>query len=309
MSVLIVGSVALDSVTTPFGEVKEVLGGSATYSSYSASFYSPVQLVGVVGKDFPESHIALLKERNISMDGLQMEDGKTFRWAGYYEYDMNQAHSLSTELNVFSTFHPHIPDQYRSSEYVFLANIDPDLQIEVLSQVKTPKLSVLDTMNFWIQNKKESLQKVISMVDVVLLNDGEARQLCDTPNLVKSAKMVMGMGPKIVIIKKGEHGCLMFTPTTVFSAPAYPLETIYDPTGAGDTFAGGLIGYLAASDDLSDDNLRRAVITGSVLASYNVEDFSLNRLKRLSQDELYARYRAFKTLIHFDDQLTQPIQQ
>ena len=307
MSVLIVGSVALDSVTTPFGEVKEVLGGSATYSSFSASFYSPVNLVGVVGKDFPEKHISLLKERNITIDGLQVEDGKTFRWAGYYEYDMNQAHSLSTELNVFSTFHPHIPEQYRSSEFVFLANIDPDLQIEVLNQVRKPKLVVLDTMNYWIQNKKESLQKVISMVDLVLLNDGEARQLCDTPNLVKSAKMVMGMGPKIVIIKKGEHGSLMFTPTTVFSAPAYPLETIFDPTGAGDTFAGGLIGYLAASDDLTDDNLRRAVITGSVLASYNVEDFSLNRLKRLSQDELYSRYRAFQTLIQFDDQITKPI--
>ncbi len=303
MSVLIVGSVALDSVTTPFGEVKEILGGSATYASYSASFYSQVNLVGVVGKDFPEENFKLFKERNISLDGLQVENGKTFRWSGYYEYDMNQAHSLSTELNVFSTFHPHIPEQYRSSEYVFLANIDPDLQIEVLNQVKRPKLVVLDTMNYWIQNKKESLLKVISMVDLVLLNDGEARQLCGTPNLVKAAKIVLSYGPKIVIIKKGEHGSIMFTQSTVFSAPAYPLEIIYDPTGAGDTFAGGLIGYLAASGDLSDSNLRRSVITGSVLASFDVEDFSLNRLKKLTQDELYSRYHAFQLLIHFDDQI------
>lgn len=303
MSVLIVGSVALDSVTTPFGEEKEILGGSATYASYSASFYSPVNLVGVVGKDFPQSNLKLLKERDISLDGLQIAEGKTFRWSGYYEYDMNQAHSLSTELNVFSTFHPHIPEQYRSSEYVFLANIDPDLQIEVLKQVKRPKLVVLDTMNYWIQNKKESLLKVISMVDLVLLNDGEARQLCGTPNLVKAAKMVLSYGPKIVIIKKGEHGSIMFTQSTVFSAPAFPLETIYDPTGAGDTFAGGLIGYLASSEDISDSNLRRAVITGSVLASFDVEDFSLNRLKKLTQEELYSRYHAFQLLIHFDDQV------
>jgi sugar/nucleoside kinase (ribokinase family) len=303
VSVLIVGSVALDSVTTPFGEVKEILGGSATYASYSASFYSPVNLVGVVGKDFPQDNLKLLKDKKISLDGLQIAEGKTFRWSGYYEYDMNQAHSLSTELNVFSTFHPHIPEQYRSSEYVFLANIDPDLQIEVLNQVKRPKLVVLDTMNYWIQSKKESLLKVISMVDLVLLNDGEARQLCDTTNLVKAAKIVLSYGPKIVIIKKGEHGSIMFTNSTVFSAPAYPLEVIFDPTGAGDTFAGGLIGYLASSGDLSDSNLRRAVITGSVLASFDVEDFSLNRLTKLTQEELYSRYHAFQLLIHFDDQL------
>ena len=305
MSVLIVGSVALDSVTTPFGEVKDVLGGSATYASYAASFYSPINLVGVVGKDFPQANINLLKDRKISIDGLQIADGKTFRWAGYYEYDMNQAHSLITELNVFSTFNPHIPEGYRNSEFVFLANIDPDLQLNVLEQVEKPKLVVLDTMNYWIQNKKSSLLKVMSKVDMALLNDGEARQLCETPNLVKAAKMVLSMGPKIVIIKKGEHGSIMFTDSTVFSAPAYPLESIFDPTGAGDTFAGGLIGYLSASEDLSDSNLRRAVIVGSVLASFDVEDFSLNRLKRLTQEELYSRYRAFRTLVHFDEQSEQ----
>ena len=302
MSILVVGSVALDSVTTPFGEVKDVLGGSAIYASYAASFYSPVNLVGVVGKDFPEQYLALLKERKISLDGLQIEEGKTFRWSGYYEYDMNQAQSLCTELNVFSTFHPHIPEQYRSSQFVFLANIDPELQIEVLKQVKKPLLSILDTMNYWIHSKRQSLLKVISMVDLVLLNDNEARQLCNTPNLVKAAKTVLSYGPKIVIIKKGEHGSSMFTNSTVFSAPAYPLEMIYDPTGAGDAFAGGLIGHLAVSGDLSDNNIRRAVIAGSVMASFDVEDFSLNRLIRLTQEELYARYRAYRMLIHFDDQ-------
>jgi sugar/nucleoside kinase (ribokinase family) len=297
VSVLIVGSVALDSVTTPFGEVKDVLGGSATFSSYAASFYTPVNLVAVVGKDFPEHYVTLLKDKNISLDGLQFLEGKTFRWSGYYQYDMNQAHSLSTELNVFASFHPHIPPQYRDAEYVFLANIDPSLQLEVLRQVKKPKMVALDTMNYWIQNKKEELIEVIKRVDLVLLNDGEARQLCDTTNLLKAARLVLQMGPKIVIIKKGEHGALMVTNNSVFSAPGYPLEVIFDPTGAGDTFAGGLIGYIAASKNFSDENLRRAVITGSCLASYSVEDFSLNRMKTLQQSDIHERYKAFIDLI------------
>ncbi len=300
MSVLIVGSVALDSVTTPFGEVKDILGGSATHASYSASFYSPINLVGIVGSDFPSEYVDLLKERQISLDGLQIVDGKTFRWSGYYEYDMNQAYSLSTELNVFSTFHPVIPEQYRSTEYVFLANIDPELQLDVLRQMDKPQFVALDTMNYWIQNKKDELLKVISKVDMVLLNDAESRQLCNTPNLIKAARQVLSMGPKIVIIKKGEHGALLITSDFIFSAPAFPMEMIHDPTGAGDTFAGGFIGYLASMKDINEVNLRRAMITGSCMASFNVEDFSLNRLRRLTQEDIHGRYREFQELSHFD---------
>jgi sugar/nucleoside kinase (ribokinase family) len=300
VSVLIVGSVALDSVTTPYGEAKEILGGSATHASYSASFYSPINLVGVVGNDFPEQYVSLLQERKISLEGLQIADGKTFRWSGYYEYDMNQAYSLSTELNVFSTFRPVIPESYRSTGFVFLANIDPELQLDVLRQMEKPEFVALDTMNYWIQNKKEDLLKVIAKVDMVLLNDAEARQLCNTPNLIKAAKQVLSMGPKIVIIKKGEHGALLITKDFIFSAPAFPLESIYDPTGAGDTFAGGFIGYLASTGDINETNLRRAMITGSCMASFNVEDFSLNRLRRLSQPEIFSRYQEFMNLSHFD---------
>ncbi|MCX7919242.1 MAG: PfkB family carbohydrate kinase [bacterium] len=299
MSVLIVGSVALDSVKTPLGEANNVLGGSAVYASYAASFYGPVKLVGVIGEDFPQEHIELLKSRSIDLEGLQVRKGKTFYWSGYYELDMNQAHSLCTELNVFSCFHPHIPKSYRKTKYIFLANIDPELQMEVLTQVEKPDLVVADTMNYWIMNKHDAVWKILKAVDIVLLNDAEARQLCGTANLVKAAKKVIATGPKVVIIKKGEHGSLMITDSTTFAAPAYPLETIYDPTGAGDTFAGGFIGYLAATKDLSEKNLRKAVIIGSTLASFNVEDFSLGRLIRLTQSELTERYKAFRKLVRF----------
>ncbi len=300
MSVLIVGSVALDNVTTPHGEVKDILGGSATHASYSASFFSPINLVGVVGKDFPNQYIDLLKQRNVSLDGLQIVDGKTFRWTGYYEYDMNHAYTLNTELNVFADFHPHIPESYRDSEYVFLANIDPVLQLEVLDQIHSPKFTALDTMNLWIQNKKEDLIKVISKVDMVLLNDGEARMLCNTSNLLAAARQVLEMGPRIVIIKKGEYGASMITKDEVFIAPAYPLAAIYDPTGAGDTFAGGFMGYLASTGNPTNGNLRKAVVMGSTIASFNVEDFSLNRLTRLKPDEIRKRYSEFHTLTHFE---------
>lgn len=299
MSVLIVGSVALDSVTTPFGEMHNVLGGSAVFASYTASFYCPVKLVGVVGSDFPKENLDLLRSRNIDLEGLQIREGKTFFWSGYYEYDMNQAHSLCTELNVFSSFNPHIPKSYRKTKYIFLANIDPELQLSVLTQVEKPKLVVIDTMNYWIVNKHEALWKILKMVDIVLLNDAEARQLCETANLIKAAKKIIASGPKVAIIKKGEHGSLMFTDSTVFAAPGYPIENIHDPTGAGDSFAGGFIGYLASTGDLSEANLRKAVVLGSTLASFDVEDFSLERLKRLTTEELNTRYREYQQLVHF----------
>jgi sugar/nucleoside kinase (ribokinase family) len=300
MSVLIVGSVALDSVKTPFGEANNVLGGSAVFASYAASFYGSVKLVGVVGEDFPKENLELLRSRKIDLEGLQIKKGKTFFWSGYYEFDMNQANSLSTELNVFASFRPHIPKSYQKTKYIFLGNIDPELQLNVLTQIEKPKIVVIDTMNYWIINKHKALWNILKKVDIVLLNDAEARQLCETANLVKAAKIVLAAGPKVVIIKKGEHGSLMFTNTTVFAAPGYPLEKIYDPTGAGDTFAGGFIGYLASTNDFSETNLRKAVILGSTLASFDVEDFSLERLKRLTIPELNKRYQEYQRLVHFE---------
>jgi sugar/nucleoside kinase (ribokinase family) len=299
---LIVGSVALDSVRTPFGEVKEALGGSATYSSYAASFFAPVvRLVGVVGDDFPKEHIALLKDRGIHMDGLQVARGKTFRWAGSYEYDLNEAHTLATELNVFETFKPQIPSAYRKSDYVFLANIDPDLQLSVLDQVEKPKLVACDTMNLWINMKPAVLRKVISRVDFLFINEGEARQFAATPSLVKAGRLLQSWGPKYVVIKKGEHGALLFGKNTFFSAPAFPLEVVYDPTGAGDTFAGGFIGFIAKNNgDISDAMLRRAVVNGSAMASFTVEQFSLERLKTLTNEQFSSRVRMLKELTHFD---------
>lgn len=299
-SLLIVGSVALDSVKTPFGERENILGGSASHASASASFYTPVNLVGVVGEDFPQDHLDFFRSRSIDLNGLQRVSGKTFHWKGYYEYDMNQAHTLDTQLNVFSQFSPHIPQAYQESEYVFLANIDPELQQKVLTQIKKPRLVIMDTMNYWIQSKPEALKKTMSMVDYVLLNEGEARQFANTPNLVKAAKKILALGPKAVIIKKGEHGALLFTPMGVFSAPGFPLEEIKDPTGAGDAFAGGFMGYLTRSNDLSEENIRKAIIIGSSMASFIVEDFSLDRFKSLTLAEIISRYEEFRNLSIFE---------
>ena len=303
MSLLVVGSVALDSVKTPFGEVKDVLGGSATYFSCSANHYTQVNLVAVVGDDFPRKYFELIEEAGIDTKGLQIKKGgKTFRWSGYYEYDLNQAHSLRTELNVFETFSPHIPEEYKNAEYVFLANIDPDLQMEVLNQVRKPKLVVGDTMNFWIENKKESLLAILKKLDIILLNDSEARQLCEEYSLLKAAKKILSWGPRIVIIKKGEHGALLWSSTGEhFSAPVYPLEEINDPTGAGDSFAGGFVGFLADSGDLSDENIRRAMIYGSIMASFDVEDFSLNRLQNIKKEDITERFQELKRITHFEE--------
>ena len=301
MSLLVVGSVAFDSVKTPFGEREEILGGSATYFSTAASYFTDVNLVAVVGEDFPEQHINFLKSRGINVEGLERQSGKTFRWKGEYGFQLNEANTLETHLNVFETFRPTIPQSYSDSEVVFLANIDPELQSEVLRQVNSPKIIACDTMNFWISGKRESLLNTLKSVDVLIINDGEARQLAMEANLVKAAGVIRSYGPKHVIVKRGEYGALMFNSKSVFAAPAYPLESVFDPTGAGDSFAGGFLGYLASTRNFTEASMRQAVICGSVMASFVVEDFSLNRIRALDYEEILNRYREFKRLTHFED--------
>lgn len=302
MSILCVGSVAFDSVETPFGTADEVLGGSASYFSTSASYFSDVSLVAVVGEDFPAEHVKTLESRGIDLTGLKtVAGGKTFRWQGYYEYDLNQAHTRDTQLNVLMDFDPELPEEYKDIPYVFLANVDPELQMKVLDQVKDPKLVACDTMNFWIEGKPEALKELLGRVDLCVINEGEARQFADEPNLVKAAAKILDLGPSTLIVKRGEYGALMFQGDSVFSAPAYPLEDIFDPTGAGDSFAGGLMGYLAQNGELSEQAMRKAIILGSVMASFNVEAFSLERLNGLSEDDINARYAEFKRLTHFED--------
>lgn len=301
MSLLVVGSVALDTVETPFGKAEEVLGGSATYFSISASYFTDVSLVAAVGEDFPENYIKLLKNRKIDMRGLVRSKGKTFRWRGRYGYDLNEAHTLETQLNVFEDFNPKIPEDYRDSEVIFLANIDPELQMDVLQQMKGPELVACDTMNYWIKGKYDALIGILKNVDILLINDGEARELAKEPNLVKAAQKIIAFGPRALIIKRGEYGALMFNGNSMFAAPAYPLETVFDPTGAGDSFAGGFLGYLANTNNFSEGSMRQAIIFGSVMASYNVEDFSLNRIKNLDYKEIEERFREFKKLTFFED--------
>jgi sugar/nucleoside kinase (ribokinase family) len=300
MSVLVVGSVAFDSVKTPFGEVEEVLGGSGTYFSTSASFFTDVKMVAVVGEDFPAEHLDFLRSRKIDLEGLKTAQGKTFRWKGRYDYDLNEAHTLETHLNVFESFQPDLPQGYRDAEYVFLANIDPELQLEVLNQVRSPKLVACDTMNFWIGGKRDSLLKTLRHVDILLINEGETRQLAQEPNLVKAARSILAMGPKTLVVKRGEYGVIMFTEHSIFSAPAYPLESVFDPTGAGDTFAGGFMGFMVATRNLSESNMRQAIVFGSAMASFVVEDFSLGRMKKLEYGEIEERFRKFKLLTEFD---------
>ncbi|HLP15857.1 MAG TPA: PfkB family carbohydrate kinase [Bacteroidota bacterium] len=303
MSLLVVGSLAFDTIETPFGKVEEALGGSATYISTAASYFaSPVRLVGVVGGDFPNEAIDFLNSRNIDTDGIETDaSGKTFRWGGRYHYDLNSRDTLFTHLNVFEHFDPKIPVAYKSSKFVCLGNIDPILQRRVLEQIDRPKLVVGDTMNFWIERKRDELVKTIEMLDVLIINDSEARLLAEEPNLFRAAKKILAMGTKALIIKKGEHGALLITHDTVFSAPAYPLESIFDPTGAGDTFAGGFIGFLAKIDDITDDCLKKAVIYGSTMASFCVEQFSLEALKDLTYLKIQDRYREFRMLSRFED--------
>ena len=302
LSILVVGSVALDSVETPYGKVDDAIGGSATYFSASASYFSPVNLVAVVGTDYPMQEIEFLKSRKVDFTGLQVENGETFRWAGRYNYDLNQRDTIYTHLNVFQNFKPIIPEKYKDAQFVFLGNIAPELQFSVLEQVHSPKMVALDTMNFWIEGSQKALRKVLERVDIFILNDAEARQLAHQTNLIKAAKTIFEMGPKIIVIKKGEYGAALLTKDSHFVVPAYPLEEVYDPTGAGDTFAGGFVGYLAKTGDLNDANLKRAVVYGSAMASFCVQDFSLNALKNLTTEQIHERVLSFKSLSHFDEQ-------
>ncbi len=303
MSVLVVGSVALDSVETPFGKAESVIGGSAAFFAASASLLSPVQLVGVVGEDYPLDRLAPLSARGVDLSGLERAKGESFRWRGRYRHDLNAAETLETRLGVFSHFRPKIPEQFRRAPFVFLGNIDPRLQLDVLAQVERPRFVACDTMNFWIESRRDDLLALFTRVDLVTLNDAEARQLTEEVNLVKAARWIMAHGPKHVIIKKGENGAFMFTPTSVFFAPAYPLEEVFDPTGAGDAFAGGFIGYLARSGDLSEPNLRRAVVYGCAMGSFAVERFSIARLLEIGPGELAQRVREFHRLVTFDQEL------
>ena len=300
MSILVVGSVAYDTVETPFGKAERVLGGSASFFSVAASFFVPVNLVAIVGRDFGDAQLAAFKGRSIDLEGLERQDGATFHWQGKYSYDLNSRDTICTELNVFESFKPKIPAAYRKSEFVFLGNIDPLLQREVLDQVDKPKVVACDTMNFWIEGKPDELKKTLERVDILVINDGEARELSGEWNIVRAARAIRKLGPKTLVIKKGEHGVLMFSDEGSFAAPAYPLEEVFDPTGAGDTFAGGFMGYLAANGGRGEDALRRAVIMGSTLASFAVEAFSLDRLLRLTRTEIDERFRLFKRLTHFE---------
>jgi sugar/nucleoside kinase (ribokinase family) len=302
VGLLVVGSVALDTVETPFDKVEEALGGSATFISLAAGYFaSPVYLVGTVGEDFPKKYIDLLKKHEIDLEGLQIVPGKTFRWSGKYHYDLNVRDTLLTELNVFEKFDPVIPAKFRKAEYVCLGNIDPVLQMKVLDQLENPQFVVCDTMNYWIEGKLNDLIKLLKRINVLIINDSEARLLADEPNLVKAAKKIREMGPKILIIKKGEHGALLFMESTVFSAPAYPMEIIYDPTGAGDTFAGGFIGYLYKTKDLSPENMKCAVVYGSAMASFGVEQFSTGGLEQLTYPRIKERFKEFLKLSRFDE--------
>lgn len=300
MSVLVVGSIALDTVKTPYGNADDSLGGSALYFSAAASLFGPVDVVGVVGSDFDASKISFLKKRNVNFDGLYVESGDTFRWGGRYHKNLNKRDTLFTYLNVFENFQPKIPAQYRNADYVFLANIDPTLQFQVLEQIKKPKLVVLDTMNFWISGKRQMLEEVVKRCDILILNDEEARELSEEENLITAIKKISSNGkPKTLIVKKGEHGAALYHQNKFFYIPAYPIEQVIDPTGAGDSFAGGFLGYIAKEGNHRLSTMKKAVVYGTTIASYNVEDFSFNRLIRLDSEEIDKRFKEFKALTRF----------
>lgn len=302
MSLLVVGSVAFDAVETPFGKTEKMLGGSASHFSLSASYYTDVQIVGVVGGDFSEAEQQVFDSHQINTSDLErIPEGKTFRWFGRYDYDLNVAHTLDTHLNVFADFKPKLSEGSKNARLVFLGNIQPDLQRGVREQVPNAELVALDTMNLWIDVAKESLITTIKGVDVVIINDAEARQLTEIPNLIKAARTILSWGPKALIVKRGEYGAALFTKESYFAIPAFPLESVFDPTGAGDTFAGGFMGYLSSQPKLDEAAMRRAMIFGSVMASFNVEEFGTARVERLTHDEINARFRAFKQMTHFEE--------
>lgn len=300
MSVLVVGSVALDDVRTPFGEREDVLGGAAVYFGLAAAYFTPVRLVGVVGLDFPDRHRELLESRGIDLAGLETVEGETFRWGGEYGYDLNSRETLFTDLNVFADFKPRIPEPFRDSEHVFLANIAPDLQGGVLEQVEKPETVSLDTMNYWIEHAPEELREVIGRVDIMLINDSETRELAREPNLRRAAATILEWGPRLIVVKKGEHGAVAFSEDWMFAVPGLPLETIVDPTGAGDAFAGGFLGYVASTGDTTPEGLRRATIYGSAMGSFCCEDFSVDRLAALDVEEIEDRFAEFRRLTRFD---------
>jgi len=298
--ILTVGSVAFDSIKTPFGETSRVVGGAATYFAIAASSFTNVRLVGVVGEDFREEHVRTFAGRPIDLAGLQRLPGETFRWKGEYKFDLNTRETIYTYLNVFQDFRPIIPEGYRSTPFVFLANIHPSLQLEVLDQVKAPEFVAADTMNYWIERTPDELDKVLKRVDALIINDAEARELSGEPNLVKATRAIQQMGPRLLVIKRGEYGVLMAREGGFFAAPALPLEAVFDPTGAGDTFAGGFLGYLAAAPKITSEAMTQAIIAGSAMASFAVEDFGLERLLRLTKDQVVARFAEFKRLTHFE---------
>jgi sugar/nucleoside kinase (ribokinase family) len=300
MSILVVGSVALDTVETPFGRADDALGGSATFFAASASLFGPVQLVGVVGSDYPTDALGFLAERGVDLSGLEQAQGESFRWSGVYSYDLNSRETLETRLGVFAEFQPKIPEAFRDAEWVFLGNIDPQLQLNVLEQVRAPRFVACDTMNLWIDIKRDALMQLLGRVDLLLVNDGEARQLSGEHNLALAARWILERGPRYLVIKKGEHGAVLFTPHSVFFAPGFPLEDVFDPTGAGDAFAGGFMGYLAQCGRTDEGDLRRAVIYGSVLGSFAVEKFSVERFRDLSADEIEERVRLFREMTVFE---------
>ena len=301
MGILVVGSIALDSVKTPFGEVEDMLGGSATYFSVAASHFTDVHVVAVVGQDFPAEHLKLLKDKGIDTSGIQRQEGRTFRWKGEYGFDFNTAVTLDTQLNVFADFTPTLQPDQRGMKFLFLANIDPKLQLSVLEQVQRPVLVACDTMNYWIDSKRETLKTTLGRVDALLINEAETRQLADEPNLIKAGQRILSWGPKTIVIKRGEYGVLMINSESIFGAPAFPLESVVDPTGAGDSFAGGFMGYLAAAQRIDDSALRKAIVFGSVMASFNVTSFGPKRLSTLQPSQVEERFREFRELTYFED--------
>lgn len=299
MSILVVGTVAFDSIETPYGSAERVLGGSASYFAVAASFFSPVKIVGIIGQDFPAEYLEIFSRRGIDLEGLQREQGDTFHWRGRYHEDLNVRDTVELHLNVLTKFAPRLPESYRNAEYVFLGNIDPMIQIEVLDQMQSMRMIACDTMDHWIQGSNRELRKVLARIEILVINDSEARLLSGEHNIVRAARSILRMGPKVVLIKRGEYGVLQFSDSSVFATPAYPLEEVFDPTGAGDSFAGGFLGHLARSWDGSEGGLRRAIVYGSVVASFTVEDFGLKRLAALSVDEIEERYRRFIELTDF----------
>lgn len=306
MSLIVVGSMAFDAIETPFGKNNRTIGGAATYISWSASnFTRPIHQISIVGGDFPKEELKMLEARGVIMEGVQIkEDEKSFFWSGKYHMDMNTRDTIDTQLNVLANFQPVLPDSYQNSEYLMLGNLVPAVQMSVIKQMKTkPKLTVLDTMNFWMESALQDLEDVLKHVDVLMVNDSEARQLSGQYSLVKAARQILKMGPAYLIIKKGEHGALLFHEEQVFVAPALPLEDVFDPTGAGDTFAGGFVGHIARTKDISFENMKSAIIVGSAMASFCVEKFGADRLKEIGHTEIDRRLQQFKELVHFDIEL------